>query len=953
MPLICTCLEGHRWEHPGSADADATPPPCPTCGALAAAIFEDAQPTPAQPVAPFDPQMLALEPAGAPPAALAPVAAPVAIPTASSPPAAPRPHPALPQRARPETPRGSNAGPVVLTVTLAVLAFLVLSGVVGVLWFQQSARHARERAEAERRAELQRQEHLQIVAPLRQEVERAQRFEAQLRQEAERLRKADAQARQAAQAHAVQLFLIQNQIMEEKRRREGAERVLQDARNEAERLRKELVATRAKSPPPDEAKKVEAELREQLTAAKLAAERAREKADATAYGHCIALASWEAWANHPDQVGPYLRECPEGLRGWEWHYLARVYGTGPVAASPNKLPVAAVGFSADGKRVAAASFDGSVVIRDSDTGAEVARTPGWSGKNSATVFSAGGDRFASGCLLAGQPPGVKIWDMNGREVRALPGVRPRSKCLALSADGKLLATFDMIKTVSVWDVDSGKEAFTLPGGAGPVLAAAFSADGKRLATAHRPGEIKLWDAGTGRLAATFKTAGRLLSVLAFAPDGGLFATASPDQGIQLWDPTAKEGAGPVHTMPEGNRLVHALAFSPDGKSLYAIDSLGLVRVYEARSGKRLRIFPAHQHPAHGLAVSPDGARLATGSLDRTVRVWTVAPRQERLTLKGHAGPVNAVAFSPDGKLVASAGDDRTVRLRDARDGREVRTLTGHTRALARLAFCPTGKRLATVSAPAAQGTRAVEVKVWDVETGNELCALPGHTGDAVRVVFSPGGRQLAVLSPGTVKFYDPATGQEVDGFEVGGRKLGRARGMDCLAVSPDGSRFAIASTGSVQVTEVKQRNGKWETRALLLRGQATPVTDLALSADGGRLLVASGGQLVTVWDAATGNKVGTFRGSRLDLRMAALSRDGQRLVAGHGARVVLYGPANGKRLLELPGHAGLVTSVAFSPDGTRIAAGGSDGAVLIWDGAPQGAAARTAGGPAQPGAGAP
>src|SRR5262245_5995540 len=158
MPLICTCLEGHRWEHPGSADPDASPPPCPTCGALAAALFEDARPTPAEAVAPFDPHMLVLEPAGAgvPPASPAPAAAPVATPAAPRL-AAPRAHPPLPQRQRPETPRGSAAGPVVLAVTLTVLVFLILSGVAGVLWFQQSARHARERAEAERRHELQRQ----------------------------------------------------------------------------------------------------------------------------------------------------------------------------------------------------------------------------------------------------------------------------------------------------------------------------------------------------------------------------------------------------------------------------------------------------------------------------------------------------------------------------------------------------------------------------------------------------------------------------------------------------------------------------------------------------------------------------------------------------------------------------------------------------------------------------
>src|SRR5262249_9794518 len=125
--------------------------------------------------------------------------------------------------------------------------------------------------------------------------------------------------------------------------RQAAERNARDARDEAERLRAKMAAARRKPPEDGAARKEEARLREALAEAQRAAARAQEKADATAYAHGVALAGWEARAGHFDLVGPYLRECPEGLRGWEWHYLARVYGTGLVAASANKHFVTAVG----------------------------------------------------------------------------------------------------------------------------------------------------------------------------------------------------------------------------------------------------------------------------------------------------------------------------------------------------------------------------------------------------------------------------------------------------------------------------------------------------------------------------------------------------------------------------------------------------------------------------------
>jgi WD40 repeat protein len=88
-----------------------------------------------------------------------------------------------------------------------------------------------------------------------------------------------------------------------------------------------------------------------------------------------------------------------------------------------------------------------------------------------------------------------------RKDTILQGLKDSVTCLALSPDGKLLATASHDKTLRVWDTAGGKELAVLKGHTSHVYSLALSPDGKTLASVGGWGDltVKIWDVSTGHV----------------------------------------------------------------------------------------------------------------------------------------------------------------------------------------------------------------------------------------------------------------------------------------------------------------------------------------------------------------------------------------------------------------------------------------------------------------------
>lgn len=675
----------------------------------------------------------------------------------------------------------------------------------------------------------------------------------------------------------------------------------------------------------------------------------------------------------------------------------------------------ALALSPDGKLLAAAGGDRQIYVWDLQTGALKHMLAGHAGMINSLAFNATGNQLVSGSDDAT----VRLWQpQTGQFIQTFAGFSHSIETVIFTETD--IALKIEVQDEGLWQLDltsGARELLPTPpeepdplrtaqiagGFLGYLNHLTFSPDGQHLVAESNGGPyVLMWDVPTRQVNFALKDSARQRAGLVFSPNGHLLAGADAwGEGLRVWN--AATGA---KTVAMDDLQVDSLAFSPDSQTL-AVGSQAEIRLYDTQTWHSLKTLPISGDMVNLMAFSEDGRTLfALVDEGKRVEVWDLTTtsltnffepvQHEQYFLPHYAFhfPWLALAEAQDGDPY---GSQQSIALWDLRTGQRLGVLQGLSERMDDLAFSSDGSLLAA--------TTYSTLAFWSIPNGQVLFTQVQESTSTL--AFSPDGTLLAEgTEQGLVTLWEISALKTLAHTLTGTTPPAEPGSFQALPLEtplvplsfapmplPTAAPGAFSPTHLSQITSVGQvgqgtlETAKWtpdgqtlfvggsqgifayQTDTLELQAHAQPETwveDLIAFPDHTYLLAGTQEGSVqtfktegaaTNWGAGDNPQLspngqwlfmkdteGAFALWNLTApeilsttlpefgnRLATFSPDNQHLAFGSWeGTVYLWNLDTAQIEQSFGGPQAWITSLAFSEDGQKLAAGAGDGSLWVW-----------------------
>jgi len=410
----------------------------------------------------------------------------------------------------------------------------------------------------------------------------------------------------------------------------------------------------------------------------------------------------------------------------------------------------------------------------------------------------------------------------------------------------------------------------------------------------------------------------MLDGLAYSPDGKILAILTTI-GIKLYD---ADNLNEIGMLQEDKSYRACISFSPDGKILVVGTGNGGFSLWNIKTRNRIGSIPDRQ--GYRVAFSPDSRILAiTGEWDgnKSIYLWDIQKLEQIGTLKVDADYAHSVAFSSNGKILISVDNSKDpVRLWDIQTQKQIGTLKGNNDPIWGIAVSPDGNILATAGGDENEG----ELLIWNIQEQKLIGSLNGHKSIVYSVAFSSDGKILASGScdDQTIRLWNIQERKQIALIQAN-----KSEGYK-IALKPDGKIVASLNTHDylIRFWDVQ------EQKEVGIIDDGFAYYPLVAFSHDSKTFASGGGSKVILWNTLDQKQTAEIPVTEIGgFAELAYSPDGKTIACSTDKSIILIDVQKQKQIGLLKGHTDFIRSMAFSPDGKLIASGSLDTTLRLWD----------------------
>jgi len=452
----------------------------------------------------------------------------------------------------------------------------------------------------------------------------------------------------------------------------------------------------------------------------------------------------------------------------------------------------------------------------------------------------------------------------------------------------------------------------------PVVGIAISKDGKMLATGGADSSIIIWDAATYQIIRRIAAHKGQVTTLDFWPDSKTLISGSTDKSVRLWN--INDGTEIRNFNTEFKQGIYQVKFSNDGTMLGVVSwefvksVQGFAKVLDVATGKLIQRFDTDDHPASAIKFSADNKKIYTGTWGFQVKQHDIASGNLDWNYDmrefDYYTAVQSLDVSPDNKYVVQGGKDNKIRILNAGDGRiihDIESWEGHKEWVNGVRFSPDGKYFASVSDDGL-------LKVWETATAKTVFTFKGHTAGTNQLAWHPDGNRIFTTSgDNTIKVWEINSPGEIN-------FMASIIGPWNAPVSPDGKWMAPVNSDK-NFALYNLSTGKQQ-----IFFDSLSAFSSVFSSDG--KYVANGNRNIIIYDIAQQKKILTGKGHTGIIYGMDYNKSLNLFLTAADKTVRLWNTTDTTAVHTISTISNVFTA-KFSPDGKTIYAGCTNGKVKI------------------------